>query len=73
MSCCRKGSNLLIQENVVNKTTECSKCKTELKELYYMSAAQQTNTQKGVGTILLKIHCPQCKTLNAYILTIDRK
>lgn len=73
MACCRYGRKALVDNAQVNQNTLCVKCSTDMKDMYYMSAEQQTGGKAGEATILVRLDCPQCGVLNAYVVTLERR
>lgn len=64
---------MAVANKTVNTTTTCSNCSKELKNLYYLSAEQQTAGKKGEATVLVTLACPQCRVLNSFVVTLERK
>jgi hypothetical protein len=73
MGCCRHGQRMVVADKKINTNTLCSGCSLEMKQLYQLSAEQQTAGKTGEATVLVTLACPRCAVLNSYVITLVRK
>lgn len=51
----------------------CSKCNENLHDLFLATATHQTRGQTGDATVLPKVNCPKCNTVNIYKMNVRRQ
>ncbi len=71
MSCCRSP-----KQAPAARSTEshfCSKCNENLHDLFLASATHQTRGHQGSSTVLPKVTCPRCNTVNVARVNVVRK
>jgi len=73
MACCRHGQRMVVPGKKINTNTLCASCSLDMKQLYQLSAEQQTAGKVGEATVLVNLACPRCSVINSYIITLDRK